>query len=364
MKRWIIVATVLIAAAAALFVARRSKLRAEQAPQMVAVARGNVLREALAVGSIVPDQEISVKSKIPGIVAKVHVAVGDQVSQGDPLIDIRPDPTPLERAEAQRQLEIAEVAVLASRKEFERTRDLAAQGLSSEKDLDVARREYDSANLRAKLEEERLQLLEQGRAKLAGGSEVSNRIVAPVSGTILTCDVHPGDPVVPLTSYQAGTVLITMADMNHLLFRGTVDEVDVGRLAAGQPVRFTVGAIPEEEVGGVLKRISPKARKQESATLFDVEVDITRTGQRPLRAGYSANARISIERAEGVLTVPERVVRYEKGKATVRILDGNGRPEEREIMTGLSDGLTVEVKAGLAETDSVLEPERSRLEKK
>lgn len=363
MKRWIVIGSVLLLAASALFVVRRNQVHAEQAPKMIGVARGTISQEALAIGSIVPDQEISVKSKIPGIVAHVHVAVGDQVRAGDPLIDIRPDPTPLERAEAQRELDIARVAETASRKDHDRAVELRGQGLVSEKELDDRKSAFESATLRAQLAEERLQLLREGKAKL-GGSEVSNRIVSPVDGTVLTCEVHPGDPVVPLTSYQEGTVLITMADMGRLIFRGTVDEVDVGKLDIGQTTKFTVGALPDENVSGTLRRISPKARKQESATLFDVEADIVETGSRMLRAGYSANARIAIATAENVLTVPERVVKYKDGKTYVRVPDTQGKPLEREITTGLSDGLTIEVKDGLSEGDSVLEPEVSPLEKK
>jgi HlyD family secretion protein len=363
MKRWIVAATILVVAALSLFLIRQSKLHAEQGPKTVPVSRGTIAQEALAVGSIVPEQEISVKSKIPGIVAKVHVAVGDRVRAGDPLIDIRPDPTPLERAEAQRQLEIARVTELAAKKELDRAQDLSEKGLLSSQELETVQRDYDASHLRAQLEDERLQLLKEGRARLEG-AEVSNRITSPVDGTILTCEVHPGDPVVPLTSYQAGTVLITMADMSGLLFRGTVDEVDVGKLTVGQPVRFTVGAIPEAQIGGRLIRISPKARKQESATLFDVEAEVTSTQGQTLRAGYSANARIAIARAESVLVIPERVVKYDSGKATVRILGRDGKPAEKEVETGLSDGLTVEVKNGLTEADSVLEPDRSPLEKK
>ena len=112
--------------------------------------------------------------------------------------------------------------------------------------METIQQDHDSAHLSAQLEAERLQLLKEERARLEG-AEVSTRIVAPVNGTILTCDVHPGDPVVPLTSYQEGTVLMTMADMDGLVFQGTVDEVDVGKLTVGQPVRFTIGAIPERK---------------------------------------------------------------------------------------------------------------------
>jgi len=362
MKRWIIVATSLCAVAIVLLVVRQSSLRAEQAPRTVTVTRGNVVQEALAIGNIVPEQEISVKSKVPGIVDRLHVAVGDVVRTGDPLIDVRPDPTPLERTEAERGLQIAQVTEEGAIKDWERAQQLSREGLLSDKELDSARQAYETARLRAQLEEERLQLIRDGRARL-GGSMVSNRILSPATGTILSLEVHEGDPVVPLTSYQAGTVIMTLADMDHLIFRGTVDEVDVGRLSPGQPISFTVGAIPDEEVQGRLRRISPKARKQDSATLFDLEAEITRSGDRPLRAGYSANAKIAISKAESVLVLPERVVSFQDGKATVRVPGPDGKPVEKEIQTGLSDGLTVEVREGLAEKDLVLEPEKSPLDR-
>jgi HlyD family secretion protein len=341
---------------------RRSQLRAEQAPQTVAVTRGSITLEALAIGSITPKQEVSVKSKIPGIVDAVHVAIGDPVRAGEPLIEIRPDPTPIERAEAQRRLEIARVTEEGSRKDLERAEGLAQRGLLSDQELEAAQNSHESAHLQAQLENERLQLLEQGHARLKD-TEVSNRIVSPVAGTILTCDVHPGDPVVPLTSYQEGTVLLTLADMSELLFRGTVDEIDVGKLEVGQPIRFVVGAIPDEDVHGVLSRISPKARKEDSATLFDVEARITECGSRPLRAGYSANAKIAIAEAADVLVLPERVVRYQDGAASVRIPAEGEEAECRTIKTGLSDGLMVEVTEGLTEGDLVLEPDKSPIER-
>lgn len=363
MKRWIVLASILVVAAAALFLARRNQANAQAAPKTVSVTRGTVVQEALAIGSIVPDQEISVKAKVPGLVAAVHVHVGDFVTQGDPLIDVRPDPTPLERAEAQRSLDLARVAEAGARNELNRAEGLAAQGLISEKDLQDARQNAESMRLRAELEAEKLDLIKNGRANV-GGALVSNRIVAPTTGTILTLEVNPGDPVVPLTSYQEGTVLLTMADMKELLFKGTVDEVDVGKISIGQPVNFTVGALPSAAVRGELVRISPKARKEESTTLFDIEARIDPGADVLLRAGYSANAKIVFARAESVLVLPERVVTYAEGKATVRLPGTGDTTEERVIETGLSDGLMVEVKSGLAEKDQVLEPVKSDLARK
>ncbi len=363
MKRWIVIGTVLVIAAGGLFLVRRNQARAAQAPKTVAVTKGNVMQEALAIGSIVPDQEISVKSKVPGIVSVVHVKVGDFIRSGDPLLDVRPDPTPVERAEAERSLDLARVTEQGKASDLERATGLASRGLISDKELEDAKREHQSAELRAQLESEKLDLLKSGRANV-GGAMVSNRIVAPTTGTVLTLDVHPGDPVVPLTSYQEGTVLLTMADMKELLFKGTVDEVDVGKLSVGQAVSLTVGALPNAKVEGTLTRISPKARKDDSATLFDIEASVLPTDGVVLRAGYSANAKITYARAESVLVLPERLVKYADGKATVRVQGVGGKPEERSIETGLSDGLSVEVKSGLTQTDSVLEPEKSALAKK
>jgi HlyD family secretion protein len=330
----------------------------------VTAAKGNVAQEALALGSIVPEQEISVKSKLPGIVDRVHAAVGDFVQAGDPLIDIRPDPTPLETAEAQRSLQIARVTEEGARRDLERAQGLSERGLLSDKELESARQAHEKARLSAKLAEEKLDLLRSGRASIEG-REVSSRIAAPATGTILTLDAHPGDPVVPLTSYQEGTVLMTMADMRHLVFKGTVDEVDVGKLHPGQPARFTVGAIPNDEVRGTLLRISPKARKQDASALFDVEAEVSPADPGTvLRAGYSATARIAIARAESVLVIPERVVKYQGSDALIRVPGKDGKPEEKKIVTGLSDGLNVEVKDGLAAGDEVLEPEPSKLDRK
>jgi HlyD family secretion protein len=171
--------------------------------------------------------------------------------------------------------------------------------------------------------------------------------------------VNPGDPVVPLTSYQAGTDLATIADMSDLIFKGTVDEIDVGKLKAGLPVRFRVGALPEAKVSGRLNKIAPQAREKDNARLFEVDIELDRSSQAELRAGYSANADVIIREKKDVLLVPERVVTYEDGgkKASVEV-PGDGPkdpPKKVEVKTGLSDGLNVEVVSGLKAGDKVVQ---------
>jgi HlyD family secretion protein len=167
--------------------------------------------------------------------------------------------------------------------------------------------------------------------------------------------VNQGDPVVPLTSYQAGTQLLSLADMNTLLFRGTVDEIDVGKISVGMPATIKIGALPDSAVPARLAKISPKAKKVENATVFDVEVEILDPGEIVIRAGYSANAEVVLEKAENVLTLPERLVKFFSEKATVEIMQPDGQITEREIEVGLSDGITLQVLSGLTEEDRVVE---------
>jgi HlyD family secretion protein len=182
---------------------------------------------------------------------------------------------------------------------------------------------------------------------------------------VLERRVNPGDPVVPLTSFQEGTVLMTLADMGTLEFKGTVDEIDVGKLREGMPVRIQIGALPGKEVKGSLTRIAPKAREKEGATVFDVEVAIdVATTEVVLRAGYSANADIVVQEKTDVLLVPERVVTLDGEKAFVEVPgeSPDSEPEKKEIQVGLSDGLNMEVVAGLDEGDDLVQRPPKKIE--
>src|SRR5439155_13699202 len=188
---------------------------------------------------------------------------------------------------------------------------------------------------------------------------IESIIRAPASGTILTRTVNPGDPVVPLTSYQPGTELASVADMGDLVFKGTVDEIDVGKLRVGLPARIKVGALPTDVVTGRVSRIAPQAQQKEGATLFDVEIELDPNDKVVLRAGYSANADLIIREKKDILTIPERLVTFEDGgkKATVELPGATPKadPKKVEIKTGISDGLNVEVLSGLKKGDKVVE---------
>jgi HlyD family secretion protein len=327
----------------------------------VEVVRGDIVDKALAVGRIEPEIEVSVKSKISGVVSREFADVGDFVRAGEPLLEIKPTPTPLELVETRRQLEMRQLELDNLRKELDRKRRLKEQGLISQDEFEQAERAYGEAELNLKLARERLALLEEGRVQTADQS-IEAVVTSPIDGFILEKNVEIGDPVTPLNPYQEGTVLMTMAEMNALIFRGTVDEIDVGRLHEGMPVEIKVGALPGVKVTGVLSKISLKARTEDNTTVFPIEIKLGDTDDVVLRAGYSANADVIIERREDVLVIPERLVRYSDDTAKVTVLLPDGTQEERVVEIGLSDAINVEVLSGLKEGERVVEPPPREIE--
>jgi HlyD family secretion protein len=349
---WVVLALVVLSVVG--FRILKSSNGSEKAYKLVNPEHGTIVDKALAVGKITPRDEIQVKSKIAGIVKKIHVEVGDKIKEGELLIDITPDPTPLELTEARRNLELSEVGFDQAKGEYDRQRDLLDKNLISQQEFENQKMAYQKARLGLQLSREKLALLEKGKTEWEG-VKVESVVKAPITGTILEKFVNVGDPVVPLTSYQAGTPLFTLADMNDLIFRGTIDEIDVGKVKVGMPVDFKIGALPGVIVHGAVSRISPKAKQEDNATLFDIEIGIENAESVQLRAGYSANAEIIIRKAEDVLYIPERLVSFNNDSAFVEVEDTSGQVHKNQIEIGLSDGVNVEVKDGLATSSKIVE---------
>ena len=321
--------------------------------KVITAENGNIAETALAVGTIEPETEIKVKSTISGIVSEIYFKIGDRVEKDKPLFNISPNPTPLEYAETQRNMEMAEVTLKQARREQERKTSLFESELISKAEMDFYNSAYNGATLKYKIARERFQLLEKGRIKLSN-KNINSIVKSPIGGVILTQDVYKGDPVVPLTNFQPGTELCSMADMKQMLFKGTVDEIDVGKLEPGMIADIQVGALPAAKVKGKLERISPKARKEGNSTLFDIEITILQVTGKRLRAGYSATANVKIRERKDTLVIPERLVTFEGGKRYVEVKEGE-TISKREIKTGLSDSINIEVLQGLKKGEKIVE---------
>lgn len=237
------------------------------------------------------------------------------------------------------------------------------QGILPKSDVDGKRETFELAKIALMKAEQDRDLTRKGRLAKTETTGSESIIRAPGLGTILTRAVNPGDPVVPLTSYQPGTELATVADMGELIFKGTVDEIDVGKLHVGLAARIKVGALPTDVVTGKVSRIAPQAQQKEGATLFDVEIELERKEGGPtLRAGYSANADLIIREKKDIVTIPERLVLFEDGgkKTSVEIPDEKAKgskveTKKIEVKLGISDGMNVEVVSGLSKGDKVIQ---------
>lgn len=321
--------------------------------RIITAEMGNIAETALAVGTIEPENEIKVKSTISGIVSEIYFKIGDRMEKDKPLFKVSPNPTPLEYAETRRNMEMAEVTLKQARREHERKAKLFQSELISKSEMDVYNSAYEEAALKYKISQERFKLLEKGQIRMSNRN-IDSIVKSPIAGVILTQDVYKGDPVVPLTNFQPGTELCSMADMKQMLFKGTVDEIDVGKLEPGKIADIKIGALPDTKVTGKLERISPKARKEGNSTLFDIEIVILEVSGKALRAGYSATANVKIREKQNVVVIPERLVTFEKDKRFVEIKIGE-KINKKEIKTGLSDGLSIEVTEGVKPGDQLVE---------
>jgi HlyD family secretion protein len=325
---------------------------------LVEVTTGAITEKAIAVGKIEPRLKFAVKSKISGIVKNSYFEVGDAVRAGDVLFEIVPDPTPAEVLDAQRSVEMADTSYARAEADYRRAEQLSISGILPRGDLDAKREAFERARISLEQANDNLELVKKGKVT-SGSTSMESVVRAPAGGTLLSRLVNPGDPVVPLSSYQAGTDLATIADMRELIFRGTVDEIDVGKLTEGLPARLKVGALPDAVVTGRLTRIAPQAIERDNAKLFEVELELDPGQPVVLRSGYSANADLVIREKSDVLLVPERLVTFEDGgkKAFVELpgLGPKDPPRKTEITIGLSDGLNVEVLSGVAAGDKLIE---------
>ena len=352
---WLVV---LVAVAGGLYAWARSSKGDKDGNKLVAVEKGAITEKAIAVGQIQPRQKFQVKSKIPGIIKRCSVNVGDRVRAGDALFEIGPDPTPQELTDVDRTVDSSQASFSRAKADYERSIELSRSGVVPKSDLDSKRESFELAKIAVARAEQGRDLTRKGRVSTANVT-IESIIRAPAAGTILTRVVNPGDPVTPLTSYQPGTELATIADMTDLIFKGTVDEIDVGKLRVGLPARIKVGALPTDVVTGQVARIAPQAQQKEGSTLFDVEIELDPSTRIVLRAGYSANADLIIREKKDVLVLPERVVIFEDGgkKTFVEVPGGKEKdePKKIEVKLGISDGMNVEVASGLEKGSKVVE---------
>lgn len=355
MKKWLIFLLICGLAGGAVWLQFFTSTEGQESLAEVTVSRGDIVRRATAVGRIEVEHVIPVNSRNGGILTRLFVTLGQPVKAGDPLAEVRPLPTTLSLLQAERALELAREAEKSAQEyvDGEHLASLATRLFTGEKSIE---RMHKSAVLNRRHAEENLKLLKEGKA-VVDNRELDYTIRAPVDGHVIAIRNREGAPVTPASMYGTGTELMALADLDDMLFRGTVNEIDVGRLKVGMPVKIKVGALPGQAFQGKLTEIALTSEYRNNAVLFPVRIALEKPADAEvmLRSGFSAVAEIEVVRREQVLSLPERVVDFRRGKAFVSVPGGDGRRLEREVKVGLSDGMTVEILSGVSEGDTVME---------
>ena len=327
----------------------------------VFIAKSMDLRKTTVVtGKIEPRNEVNVKPQISGIITDLYKEAGDRVEAGEVIAKVKVIPDMAQLSAAQARVRLAEVNVKQARVDYGREKTLYDKGLVAAEEYEKSKQTYDQAQEELEAANDNLQVVRYGVSARNAG-ESSTLIRATISGLVLDVPVKVGNTVILSNTFNDGTTIATVANMADLIFRGNIDEIDVGRLVSGMPMKITVGAMHDLRLQASLEYISPKAVETNGANQFEIKAAVKVTDDNLLRSGYSANAEIVLAEAKGVLAVPESAIEFEGNDTYLYVVKGSGdnmQYERRKVETGLSDGLHIEVKKGLKAGEKVRGPKK------
>jgi len=314
-------------------------------------ATKNIVRKIFASGTILPNKEVEIKSQVSGIADRIYVYVGQKVKKGDKLAKIKlvPDPESINSAES--ALKIAKINLDESLKQYDRQKQLYGSGIIAEVEFDNAEKEYKIRQEGYQTAENRLQLLKEGAAKKV--TQQSNLITSTVEGTVLGIGIKEGGSVMGRSTFSEGTTILVIADMNNLIFEGSIGESDVAHLELGMELKLTIGAINDKKFKAILGFIAPKGHDEEGTVKFDMKARVIPQEDIFIRAGYSANAEIVLEQRDSVLAIKERDLEFRNDSAFVDIESGIDNFEEKYVEVGLSDGIYIEILSGINKDDKI-----------
>jgi len=311
----------------------------------------DIVRKTVATGSIVPRREVALKSQVPGVVDELYFEEGDSVRAGALVAKIRLIPDMVRLNEAEAALEAARINFEDAGRELKRREELVADNLISDYEFNQYKLEFRRVKQQLEAAENNLELIREGSARRSGN--VSNLVKSTVDGMLLDIPVEEGTFIIESNMFNEGTTIATVADMGEMIFEGRVDESEVGRIAVGMDLILSVGAIESDKFDAELEFISPKGEIDQGAVKFDIRAAITLKESAFLRAGYSATADIVLDKRDQVLAIREGNLIFDADKTYVDIMVGEQQFERREVQTGLSDGINIEITDGLSAGDRI-----------
>ena len=315
----------------------------------------DIVKKTVATGAIVPREEVEIKPRVSGVIEELYVEAGAPVKAGDKIARIRivPDAASLQRGEA--SVQQARLAFDTARRELERGKALFAQGVIAEAEMLKLKDAVDSAKQGLDAAGQSLQIVKEGQAR--GGGKLSNVVVtSTVDGMVIDVPVKTGFSVIESNTFNAGTTIAVVADMSDMIFLGQVDESEVGKIKVGMPLAIKIGALEKETFDGKLEHIAPKGKEIDGAIQFEIKAAVTPKADVFVRAGYSANADVVLDKRTGVLSIREALLQFDKGKPFVEIEVEKGVYQRRDVKLGLSDGIYAEVLDGVTKDQKVKQP--------
>lgn len=319
--------------------------------ETVSPERMTIIKKTVATGKVIPRREIEVKSQVSGVVDKLFVEPGQTVKQGDIIARIALRPNMINVNQAEAQLLSARINLQNQAAEFERYKKLRAQNLISESEFNQFLTNYELQKEAVTSAENALLLLKTGATK--DSDKVSNMIPATITGMVLDVPNKEGAFIVETSTFQSGTTVAVLADMNDMIFEGLVDESEVGKLREGMELVLNVGALEGKPFSATLEYIAPKGITDQGAIKFTIRAAVQLDKELFLRSNYSANADIVLDKRENVLAINEGNLIIEGGRTYVEVETAPQQFEKREIKTGLSDGIHIEVVEGLREGERI-----------
>jgi len=312
----------------------------------------NIIKKTVATGSIVPRKEIEIKPQISGIIEEIFVEPGDKVKKDDLIARIRVIPNMISLNNAEVRLNLSRINLDDTKRELDRRYKLYKKGIISASQYQEYEMAYNSAREEMDAADNNLQLIKAGVRKNPG-EETNTLIRSTIDGMILDIPVKEGKSVIETNNFNAGTTIAVIADMMEMIFQGKVDESEVGKIKAGMNLILSVGAVEKEKFNAILEYISPKGVEEEGAIQFEIRAKMNLKKSHFIRAGYSANADIVLEKKDSVLALNESLLQFEGDRVFVEVENEPEQFDKRYIEVGLSDGINIEIVKGLSKEDKI-----------
>lgn len=320
----------------------------------------DISKTTVITGSIEPRDEVEVKPQISGIITEIYKEAGQMVKAGEVIAKVKVIPDMGQLSSAESRVRLAEINLKQAKVNYDREKQLYDKQLVSAEEYDNVRQALDQAREEKTAAIDALEVVRDGVSS-SNASASSTLIRSTISGLILDVPVKVGNSVILSNTFNDGTTIATVADMSDLIFKGNIDETEVGQLVTGMPMRITIGALQNLKFEARLEYISPKATDNNGANQFEIKAAVTVPQGNAIRSGYSANAEIELASAKGVLTVPESAIEFSGNETYVYVIKGSGDDktyERRKVTTGLSDGINIEIKSGLKKNEKVRGPQK------